>query len=62
MNTFNQHLKSKGKKFKFSELVTEYQKWLQEQGFYPNWINAYEDVLESLHNIELAGIIWTVEN
>lgn len=56
--TFNQFLKSKDRKFTISELVTEYQEWLQMQGFYSSWLTAYEDVIESLHNIELAGIIW----
>lgn len=58
-NTFNQYLKSKNRNFTLSELVTEYQEWLQSQGFYSPWIDAYNDVIDSLRNIELAGIVWT---
>ena len=58
--TFNQFLKSKDRKFKFNELITEYQEWLQMQGLYTDWLSAYQDVIESLRNIELAGIIWTL--
>lgn len=57
--TFNQFLKSKDRKFTISELITEYQEWLQKQGKYSDWFNAYQDVIESLRNIELAGIIIT---
>lgn len=59
--TFNQFLKSKNRKFTISELITEYQEWLQTQGFQTSWINAYDDVKESLRNIELAGIILILE-
>ena len=55
--TFNQFLKSKDRKFKFNELITEYQEWLGLQGFTSSWLDAYDDVMESIRNIELAGVI-----
>jgi len=59
--TFNQYLKSKDRKFTLSELITEYQEWLELQGFTSSWLDAYDDVMESIRNIELARIIWTLE-